>query len=73
MTILGGAVPESHSGNFFQVLTLLPTAPEAAEPQQRLLLVNHCCGFRSSTSRLGFPFLWEQKWVSGGEILEAFQ
>lgn len=28
---------------------------------------------RSFKSRLSFPFLWEQEWVSGGRLLEAFQ
>lgn len=75
VTRLGVAILESHGGNFFPTLPLFPIAPEPAEPwaSARAALCESLLRLRSFKSRLGFPFLWEQKWVSGGKFLEAFQ
>lgn len=90
VTIFGVAVLESHSGNFFRILTFFPIAQEAAEPwcqrcwpkgliawsagsdSARAALCESLLWLRSFKSRLSFPFLWEQKWVSRGKFWKRF-
>lgn len=48
-------------------------ARSAGSDSARAALCESLLRLRSFKSRLGFPFLWEQKWVSGGKFLEAFQ